>query len=144
MRRVLRVAGSLTIELELLLTAVGIGSFFSSFGNFERPRYFWCAFLGMPLPGVGGMMCVFGYIGTLARRQAAKWLLLAKMHSITRPIRLSMASGSWHLRPPQGFAEEQREKRPLYEVRQRWRPRCPLLRRMRRVPAAGVPRLWHG
>ena len=53
-RSVLRVIGPVIALAGLVLTIIGIGSFFSSFGSFGgSPRYFWCAFLGLPLLAVG-------------------------------------------------------------------------------------------
>jgi hypothetical protein len=67
MRNTLRRAGVTILGLGGLLTLIGIGSFFASFGSFEPPRYFWCAFLGMPLLFVGGAMTMFGFMGTVQR-----------------------------------------------------------------------------
>ena len=52
-RGVLRTLGPTIAILGLLLTVIGFGSFFTSFGTFEPPRYFWCAFAGLPLTVVG-------------------------------------------------------------------------------------------
>jgi hypothetical protein len=51
---------------------VGFGSFFAAFGTFEPPRYFWCAFVGMPLLIVGLVMCKLGYLGAIYRYIAAE------------------------------------------------------------------------
>lgn len=72
LRDTLRVVGPLVVGVGLIFTAIGIGSFFSSFGSFEPPKYFWCAFVGMPLIAVGGAMCQFGYLGTIARYTAGE------------------------------------------------------------------------
>jgi ribosomal protein L40E len=42
-------------------------SFFSSFGTFEPPRYFWAAFLGLPLLVIGLGLTRFGYLGAILR-----------------------------------------------------------------------------
>lgn len=47
-------------------------SFVGSFGSFEPPRYFWCAFVGMPLLAVGIGMTRFGYMGDVMRYLAAE------------------------------------------------------------------------
>ena len=49
---------------------VGVGSFFSAFGSAEFPRYFWCAFVGMPIVFVGLVMCQFAFMGAIFRDQA--------------------------------------------------------------------------
>jgi RNA polymerase subunit RPABC4/transcription elongation factor Spt4 len=69
-RQVLRILGPLAAAVGLLLIATGFGSFFMSFGTFEPPRYFWCAFLGMPLLFLGIAMSQFGFLGAVARYQA--------------------------------------------------------------------------
>ena len=77
-RKVLRVGGPSVGILGLLFLIVGLGSFFSSFGSFESPRYFWCAFVGMPLLFVGLVMCKFGYMGAVYRYMAAETAPVAK------------------------------------------------------------------
>jgi hypothetical protein len=66
-RAALRVVGPFVLGLGLLLAAVGIGSFFASFGTFEPPRYFWCAFIGLPLVGLGVAICKFAFLGSVLR-----------------------------------------------------------------------------
>ena len=77
-RTVLRVGGPIIAGVGLLLMIVGFGSFFASFGSFEPPRYFWCAFLGMPLLFVGIAMCMFGYMGAFHRHVAGESAPVAK------------------------------------------------------------------
>lgn len=69
-RDLLRVVGPVVVLTGLLFTGVGIGSFFSAFGTFEPPRYFWCAFVGIPLLGVGGFICRFAFLGAVSRYMA--------------------------------------------------------------------------
>lgn len=71
-RRFLRIVGPLTALTGLIFVIVGMVSFFSSFGNFEMPRNFWCVFVGVPLLGVGLVMTKFGYIGSIYRYFAAE------------------------------------------------------------------------
>jgi hypothetical protein len=66
-RGVLRVLGPAVAGVGLVLVVVGVGSFFSAVGSFGPPRYFWCVFLGIPLLFVGTAMCMFGFLGALAR-----------------------------------------------------------------------------
>lgn len=56
----------------LALTAIGIGNFFYAFANGGMPSYFWCAFLGIPMTGVGLMLAQFGFLGALVRYQAGE------------------------------------------------------------------------
>lgn len=71
-RNVLRIVGPLTLAVGGLLVLVGLGSFFSAFGSFGTPRYFWCAFVGMPIVFVGLVMCKFAFIGVIVRYQAGE------------------------------------------------------------------------
>jgi hypothetical protein len=66
-RSVLRIIGPIVAIIGFVFVAVGIGSFFSSFGSFGPPRYFWCAFVGMPLLAVGIGICKFAFMGRVAR-----------------------------------------------------------------------------
>jgi hypothetical protein len=66
-RALLRLVGPLIVLLGLVFTLIGVGSFFSSFGTFQPPRYFWCAFIGLPLLGVGGSICKFAFMGAVSR-----------------------------------------------------------------------------
>jgi hypothetical protein len=66
-RRLLRVVGPSVAGVGIVLMAVGIGNFFWSFGGFDPPRYFWCAFVGIPLVGLGAAMAQAGYLGRISR-----------------------------------------------------------------------------
>jgi len=77
-RKVLRVGGPAVALLGLLFLLIGMISFFSSFDSFASPRFFWCAFVGMPLLFVGGVMCKFGYLGDIARYIASESAPVAK------------------------------------------------------------------
>jgi hypothetical protein len=66
-RNVLRAVGPTIAVAGLVFTAIGIGSFFSSFGSFQPPRYFWCAFIGLPLLGLGIAISKFAFLGAVAR-----------------------------------------------------------------------------
>ncbi len=82
-RRTLRRAGLAVLALGGVLTLIGIGSFFSSFasigsGSVEFPRYFWCAFLGMPLLFVGSVMTMLGFLGAMNRYVAGETAPVAK------------------------------------------------------------------
>ena len=71
-RAFLRFLGPVVAGAGLIFTIVGFGSFFSSFGSFEPPHYFWCAFIGLPLLGVGLGICKFAYLGAVSRYVAGE------------------------------------------------------------------------
>jgi hypothetical protein len=77
-RSFLRVAGPLTAAVGAIMIMIGVGSFFASFGSFQPPRYFWCAFVGMPLAVVGVAMTRFGYLGAIQRYVASESAPVAK------------------------------------------------------------------
>jgi hypothetical protein len=66
-RLVLRTVGPIIAGLGLVLTVIKFGSLLSSFGSSELPRYFWCAFVGLPLLGVGAAMSMFAFLGSVSR-----------------------------------------------------------------------------
>lgn len=71
-RHAARVIGPLMIAAGGIFTAIGMISFFSSFGSFEPPQYFWCAFIGLPLMAFGGIVTKFAYLGSIFRYLAGE------------------------------------------------------------------------
>ena len=69
-RAILRTIGPILVAIGLVFAVIGIGSFFSSFGTFGPPRYFWCVFVGMPLIAVGVSISKFAYMGAVSRYMA--------------------------------------------------------------------------
>jgi heme/copper-type cytochrome/quinol oxidase subunit 1 len=76
-RSFLRVAGPLVAAVGLVFLIVGMGSFFSALGGAGSPRLFWCCFVGLPLLFIGGAMCMFGFMGAVARYTAAEQVPVA-------------------------------------------------------------------
>lgn len=70
MRATLRLVGGLMVVAGLILSAIGIGNFFSAFGTMTPPRYFWCVFAGFPLLGIGAALLRFGFMGAVSRYAA--------------------------------------------------------------------------
>lgn len=72
-RNFFRVAGPVVLVIGGLFMLVGLGSFFSAFGSHGGPpKYFWCAFIGMPLLVVGITLCKLGYAGAALRYLAGE------------------------------------------------------------------------
>ena len=71
-RDALRVIGPIVAVVGLIFAIVGIASFFSAFGGSGPPRHFWCAFIGLPLLGIGIALTKFGYMGKVARYVAGE------------------------------------------------------------------------
>lgn len=76
-RTFLRVVGLLTVATGLVFLIVGMASFFAAFGGSGPPRLFWCCFVGVPLLFVGVVMCMFGFLGAVARFAAAEQVPVA-------------------------------------------------------------------
>jgi hypothetical protein len=76
-RSFLRVAGLVVASVGVIFLIVGMASFFSAFGGGDSPRLFWCCFVGVPLLFVGGVMCMFGFMGSVARYTAAEHVPVA-------------------------------------------------------------------
>lgn len=53
-KKTLRLVSGILLGGGICLTATGFISFFSAFGNGGFPELFWCAFLGLPMLGIGG------------------------------------------------------------------------------------------
>ena len=66
-RAALRMIGPLVAVIGLVFTVIGFASFFSAFGTFEPPHYFWCAFIGLPLLAIGVGVTQFAFFGSIAR-----------------------------------------------------------------------------
>src|SRR5690606_36938297 len=77
-RTILRVGGPALLAVGILLVLIGLASFFAAMGSFEPPRFFWCAFVGMPLMFVGFVMTMFGYFGAVQRYIAGESAPVAK------------------------------------------------------------------
>lgn len=77
-RETLRSLGVVVTGIGVVFTAIGLISFFSAFGSFGPPRYFWCAFIGLPLIGLGSNLMRYGYMGAVGRYVAGEVAPVAK------------------------------------------------------------------
>jgi len=71
------VVGPVVASVGLIFLIIGLASFFSAFGGGDPPRLFWCAFVGIPLLFIGGVMSLFGFMGAVARYTAAEQVPVA-------------------------------------------------------------------
>jgi ribosomal protein L40E len=69
-RASLCVFGPLMMGLGILMTALGLFSFFSSLRTFEPPTYLWGVMVGLPLLGVGAGLANFGRDDEILRNLA--------------------------------------------------------------------------
>ncbi|MCA8964692.1 MAG: zinc ribbon domain-containing protein [Planctomycetes bacterium] len=69
----LRILGILLTAVGGVFTAIGVVSFIGSMATMSGPpQYFWCAFVGLPLLGVGTALLKFAYLGAIARYTAGE------------------------------------------------------------------------
>jgi hypothetical protein len=78
-RRFLRIGGPVVLGVGGLFTLVGVGSFFVAVVRHSGPpALFVCAFVGLPLLFLGGVMCLFGFLGAFSRYVAAEQAPVAR------------------------------------------------------------------
>lgn len=71
-RQTARVVGPLLMLAGVLFIAVALISFFSAFGTFEQPKYFWCFFVGAPLFALGSVITKVAFLGAIIRYVAGE------------------------------------------------------------------------
>jgi hypothetical protein len=79
-RSVLRIVGPLVLASGLLLIGIGVASLFDSMHSFGPPKYFWCAFLGVPVLFLGLVMTIPAFMGSVTRYVSAE---VAPVHKDT-------------------------------------------------------------
>lgn len=69
-----RIAGGALVALGGILLVIGVGSLLSTMNSDSMvgPRYFWLAFVGMPLLAVGGWCLQAGFLGAATRYVAGE------------------------------------------------------------------------
>ncbi len=77
-RSILRTIGPIFIILGGIGLLIGLIDFFLAFAGHGSPRLFWCAFLGIPLLGIGAMMTQIGFAGRIMRFMAEETAPVAK------------------------------------------------------------------
>lgn len=71
-RLIARIMGPVIVLVGVTFAVVGIVNFFSSMGTGELPRYFWCAFVGLPMIGLGIAVTQIAYLGWFLRYLAGE------------------------------------------------------------------------
>lgn len=69
-KRLFKILGFVFLGVGLILSIIGIASFFESFFYSDWPQFFWCCFIGFPMMGVGGMLLSIGFNREIARYMA--------------------------------------------------------------------------
>lgn len=77
-RESLRALGGVLVAIGGILALIGIVDFFSSMSTMRPPSMFWCAFIGLPLLGLGGNLLRLGYLGVATRYVAGEVAPVAK------------------------------------------------------------------
>lgn len=65
-RKLFRKLGVIFLISGIIMMAIGMGSFFISFGSFESPKYFFLTFVSMPFIFVGAVFLSLGYMKSYA------------------------------------------------------------------------------
>ena len=71
-KTILKVVGVFLLLAGFVFTVIGFVDFFKALSNTEKPKLFWCMFLGLPLMGIGSGFSVFAFrreIATYAKEE---------------------------------------------------------------------------
>ncbi len=71
-RGALRGLGFFLVVVGGIFALVGLVDFFSAFGGRGFPTKFWCAFVGLPMIGIGISCLKAGYLGAIGRYVAGE------------------------------------------------------------------------
>jgi len=77
-RAILRKVGPVILVIGGIFLAIGLIDFFMAFGGSGPPTKFWCAFVGIPVMFVGGVLTQMGYMGAMGRYVAGEMAPVAK------------------------------------------------------------------
>ncbi len=77
-RNLLRTVGMVMVVIGGIFAAIGLISFFAAFGGHGPPKYFWCAFVGLPLFAIGFKLLSVGFLGAAARYLSGEAAPVAK------------------------------------------------------------------
>lgn len=77
-RSAVRGLGIIILLIGFVFMAVGLIDFFRAFGGYGTPNLFWCFFIGLPLLFAGSVLCMYGFMGSVARFSAGEMAPVAK------------------------------------------------------------------
>ena len=60
-KNILKIIGIALLLIGFTCMIVGFVDFFNAFTNMERPKLFWCLFIGLPLMGIGSGFSIFAF-----------------------------------------------------------------------------------
>ena len=66
-KKKLKKIGLILLIVGGIFALVGFIDFFASFGGNDMPTMFWCAFIGLPMLGFGGMLTTMGFKQEISR-----------------------------------------------------------------------------
>lgn len=66
-KKKLKILGFCLLAIGGIFTVIGFISFFSAFGGNGAPRFFWCAFIGLPMLAGGAMVTTLAYKQEISR-----------------------------------------------------------------------------
>jgi ribosomal protein L40E len=84
LRGFLRFFGVLVVATGVAMTAIGAASLFSSWGKVGASRYFWAAFLGLPLIALGSVIARPGRLGPHVRNTYGEMIPLPGASQVGR------------------------------------------------------------
>lgn len=66
-KKKLKIVGFICLIAGAVFTAIGLIDFFASMGGSDMPTKFWCAFVGLPLLGIGFAITSFAFRREISR-----------------------------------------------------------------------------
>ena len=66
-KKKLKIVGFICLIAGAVFTAIGLIDFFASIGGSDMPTKFWCAFVGLPLLGIGFAITSFAFRREISR-----------------------------------------------------------------------------
>ena len=112
-QNLLRTVGPIILVIGLCFLATGMISFFTASAGHAPPKYFWCAFVGMPTSAIGLALTKWGYMGKISRYTAGEIAPVAKdtFNYLAKETKEGVSSISENLSSPQNKSQSTIEER---------------------------------